>query len=74
MTVKKDAKLNGPKCLSVCKIQGYWAAYAAKNKYNHKDDPKNEGNQTDEDDLKTKTFWKMKYCLLYFVSQEMCAV
>ena len=33
MPVKKDAKLNGAKCLSVSffQIQGYWAAHAAKN-------------------------------------------
>ena len=34
MTVEKDAKLNGTKCLyvckSVCEIREYWAAYAAK--------------------------------------------
>ena len=35
MTVHKDAMLNRAKflwvCLFVCEIQGYWAAYAAKN-------------------------------------------
>ena len=37
MTVQKDAKPKGAKCLSVsksfCEIQGYWAAYTAKNSF-----------------------------------------